>query len=484
MGARAVLEPPKGRRGFPVYPERPRVVIGKRKQGPLPSDIELYHSYWLVSDRLKTLFERYDPAAFAFQPCDVRLRDGSPGPAYWLCGAVRVVEAFGEKTMQEIRDYYDRTGIKHLNVLSRTDDLDFNEASIGAFRVFCTPYSPQVFCDQGLKDACKAAGMKGVDFHDCSPRRKRAPPPPEQEEPRRSRSYRELCERLLTCGDAGNAVSLAIAARSALRTIPLLERLSWAKPLRKRMRPSVGRPRISNSDIVLGCFRSAATVWVAALCPAFAASKRFDAIKHHARMAGGAEDAGNTPASCVGSASEIATEVAISIYDRDLVGFWSEEETRKNCAQLASVTTEVVADAFMEAYAPEAAHQVSRSRDPNWIFNRELSAPERSVWDAAKDDVRHWEERRDARALLLQPLWLTQAPPYAQDDWRQLVARLRARADERWAVWIDWYEARLDGRADVSDTAEIARIALKNDAWSKGAAAVNASISRRIVAQR
>src|SRR4051812_5718392 len=50
------LYPPKGRQGFPVYPENPRIVIGKRKSGPPPSDIELCHSYWLISDRLKSLF--------------------------------------------------------------------------------------------------------------------------------------------------------------------------------------------------------------------------------------------------------------------------------------------------------------------------------------------------------------------------------------------------------------------------------------------
>src|SRR5262245_26875657 len=61
------LRPPEGRQGFPVYPEKPRIVIGKGKRGPSPSDIELCHSYWLISDRLKSTFETIDPSAFAFQ---------------------------------------------------------------------------------------------------------------------------------------------------------------------------------------------------------------------------------------------------------------------------------------------------------------------------------------------------------------------------------------------------------------------------------
>ncbi len=158
------LFPPPGRRGFPVYPERPRIVIGKRRSGPRPSDIELYHSYWLISDRLKSMFETIDLPAFAFQACDVNLRDGSPGPVYWLCDVVRVLEAFDKSTVQEFR-----SGIKKSGRLIGDKTLVFNEAVIGDSHIFRTPYSPpNVFCDQVIKDACKGAGMKGVQFHDCS----------------------------------------------------------------------------------------------------------------------------------------------------------------------------------------------------------------------------------------------------------------------------------------------------------------------------
>ena len=64
----SALFPPPERRGFPSYPERPRIVIGKRRSGPPPSDIELYHSYWLISDRLKLMFETIDLPAFKCLP--------------------------------------------------------------------------------------------------------------------------------------------------------------------------------------------------------------------------------------------------------------------------------------------------------------------------------------------------------------------------------------------------------------------------------
>ena len=176
-GGAGALYPPEGERGFPVYPEKPRVVIGKRKSGPSPSDIELYHSYWLISDRLRSVFESVDPSAFAFQACDVKLRDGSAGPVYWLCDVVRVLEAFGDATLQDIQRYRQSTGLRYRGFLG--ERLVFNESIIGNSHIFRTPYSRNnVFCDQTMKDACKEAELKGVKFYDCSPKKTLVAIPP------------------------------------------------------------------------------------------------------------------------------------------------------------------------------------------------------------------------------------------------------------------------------------------------------------------
>ncbi|WP_338821842.1 DUF1629 domain-containing protein [Bradyrhizobium septentrionale] len=161
-GSAGALAPPKGKRGFPAYPEVPRIVIGKlgKKAAP-PTDIEIFHSYWLISDRLKILFEDLDPEAFAFQACEVRLANGSPGPSYWLCDVVRVLEAFGPSTLDDIRKHPYRA------FLLVRESLVFNETAVGEAYVFSTPYSVEIFCDQRLKDACKQAGMKGATFKAC-----------------------------------------------------------------------------------------------------------------------------------------------------------------------------------------------------------------------------------------------------------------------------------------------------------------------------
>jgi len=44
------------------------------------------------------LFQGLDARAPAFQACDVSLADRTPGPKYWLCDVVRMLDAFAEST--------------------------------------------------------------------------------------------------------------------------------------------------------------------------------------------------------------------------------------------------------------------------------------------------------------------------------------------------------------------------------------------------
>jgi hypothetical protein len=67
------------------------------------------------------------------------------------------------------------------------------------------------------------------------------------------------------------------------------------------------------------------------------------------------------------------------------------------------------------------------------------------------------------------------------NDWRNLSTRLRGRADEHWALWIDWYEARLAGGGEPSEKNEIGRVSLPNKTWAQGPEFANASISRLVV---
>jgi hypothetical protein len=291
-----------------------------------------------------------------------------------------------------------------------------------------------------------------------------------------------LSSRLLAFGENTKAFSLAIAARSVLRAIPLLEHLSWDKARYRRVRGGK-RVRISTSAIVLRTFRSAATAWVAAQSATFGMSDRFHEMKHHARMAGRSPDAGNTPGASAAHATHAAMETAISMFSqRHPENLMDEDTLRGLSAANSSRTVQGAAHGFMEAYDPQATKEFRSSQDMRWIINRPLSDAERVIWNTAWEDVRRLEAGDDnVQSLLMQPLWLTRPPQYVLDDWRNLAQRLRGRSDEHWDVWIDWYETRLAGDAPVSEKNEIARASLPEDVWDQGAAIANASISRLVV---
>ena len=125
--------------------------------------MEMFHSYWLISDPLKILFESIDPDAFAFQRCDVKLGDGSTGPVHWLCDVVRVLDdrALDESTLQEMRNFPWRL----LSSIATFDTVVLNGDVVGDAHIFRAPYpSVCVVCDQDLKDACKQARIKGIQF--------------------------------------------------------------------------------------------------------------------------------------------------------------------------------------------------------------------------------------------------------------------------------------------------------------------------------
>jgi hypothetical protein len=82
LQGRRTLGPPTGQRGFPDYPEAPHFLFDK-KLGRPPRDLEEYHAYRLISDRMKVVLEAIDPDGFAFVQCEVRLSDGTAGPTYW-----------------------------------------------------------------------------------------------------------------------------------------------------------------------------------------------------------------------------------------------------------------------------------------------------------------------------------------------------------------------------------------------------------------
>ncbi|WBL76564.1 DUF1629 domain-containing protein [Bradyrhizobium xenonodulans] len=161
LGAgRVPLHSPRGKRSFPPLAETPRLLIDKSLGRP-PVDWELFHDFWLVSDRMKNVLEAVDRDGVAFLRCETRSLSGG-APVYWLCDIVRQLDVIDEeKSNVVILD--DGTDFRRYDNMA-TSSFVFREEAIGSAHIFRARFLNRVVCDQAMKDACKAAGLRGLRF--------------------------------------------------------------------------------------------------------------------------------------------------------------------------------------------------------------------------------------------------------------------------------------------------------------------------------
>jgi Protein of unknown function (DUF1629) len=161
------LRPEPGRRGFPDYPEPPRIVIDP-KLGRHPSDFEEYSGYWLISDRLKEVLEAVDSEGCAFVKCDVRHSRGQPEQGYWLFDVLRMLDAVDESASRIIIVEAHGRERRHYRLAGRAQ-ITFRLDVVDRAHIFRLAFGPgHVFCDEQLKQACKQSGIKGISFKDAA----------------------------------------------------------------------------------------------------------------------------------------------------------------------------------------------------------------------------------------------------------------------------------------------------------------------------
>jgi hypothetical protein len=243
-------------------------------------------------------------------------------------------------------------------------------------------------------------------------------------------------------------VATALAARAALRPLPLL-----AAELKRKPRGQAG----IRSSFILETFRSAATVWAAA---------KFNArVKDLQRVAGEAADA------------VLSTNTELAIPD----GFTGDIVT---AAAFAAVTVRA-ASGVTEAAAIAAARSAAAFGDN--IFDATSLLEVKKVLQfnasvaAASSDASAIGNGLSGPELAGSALWPRRAPNRVTGAWQELKAALLA-ANEGWEAWIDWYEARLAGDAahPPNEALEVARATISDEVWKQGPVAVNTEIKRLI----
>jgi hypothetical protein len=165
LGVGRVLVSPRAKRSFPPLAETPRLLIDKSLGRP-PVDWELFDDFHLVSDRMKRVLEAVDGEGVAFLRCETRSLNGGPAPVYWLCDVIRMLDVVDEEK-SDLRILEDGTDYRHYDPMAISSYV-FREEAIGSAHIFRLRFlRSNIICDQAMKDACRAAGLRGLRFENA-----------------------------------------------------------------------------------------------------------------------------------------------------------------------------------------------------------------------------------------------------------------------------------------------------------------------------
>lgn len=147
-----------------IFSEPPKIAFDRRKRrGSLRDADTIMLGIWLVSDRLKELFERIDSEAFAFLRVEVDYSNfDEPGPGFWFCDIVRMLDCVDE-TNSIIRY---QEGISWKNYIHLIDVKMVPEL-VGSAHAFRLKYSTlKQIVDDVVVNAVKAEKIRGLRFID------------------------------------------------------------------------------------------------------------------------------------------------------------------------------------------------------------------------------------------------------------------------------------------------------------------------------
>lgn len=233
-------------------------------------------------------------------------------------------------------------------------------------------------------------------------------------------------------------VAVAMAARAALRVLPLLSR----EVAENR------DPGVALVAAVLPGFRAVALAWFVGKFPIHRADLRTATSAAAASVL--------TAAHTFAAATDAATAAHAAAV------------AAGNDAAAPAATADAVFAAISASDAAPFNYRASADASDNAKF-------------AAADDAELIDSGRSGAKLAGSPLWPGGAPHWASDAWGEL-KRVLLAANQGWDVWTDWYEARLSGDAahPPNEGLETARAMIPSDRWQLGPAVVNAEIKRLI----
>jgi hypothetical protein len=276
----------------------------------------------------------------------------------------------------------------------------------------------------------------------------------ETKEPTKSLEFKSGKELEAWLRSQPHEVAIIIAARAAMRVLPVTA--LDASTHRRDAQPEFG-------GMIAAVFRAAALARVAGKYRIRAnelrVSEAISAAALAADAARAAYIADAVSASHAAARAVYATDAAYAVYAASAATRAAEAFSAFAIAD--SIDT---VDAAAAAFREIAWRAVSS--DADFLLAKEPS------WYGVNSHVSELAEH---------PLWPGQTPDIAELWWRHLRAALPSADD--WAVWIEWYEARLKG-GPVQEEIELVYATVPLEKWDEGPAAANAWIKAKLTRVR
>lgn len=139
--------------GLPTFAERPVFVFDRAIKSMPPFEIyEGRRDTLLVNERAKARLESVDPSAFAFAEVETRLSTGEMGPQYWICDAIRALDAFDVEASEgaQVTHFSPR----RFMISPYRENNVFKRSAIGGGHFFRLLHSPRgIYCDASARAA-------------------------------------------------------------------------------------------------------------------------------------------------------------------------------------------------------------------------------------------------------------------------------------------------------------------------------------------
>ncbi|WP_174512393.1 hypothetical protein [Methylocella tundrae] len=268
-------------------------------------------------------------------------------------------------------------------------------------------------------------------------------------------------------------VSATLAARAALRSLPLLQRATAPKRTGKEL-----------VNIALPLFRGAAISWVIAkygldnsdLNATYEASSVEAAISTYSVISAHSEAVAleiSAVADAIAAAQAAARATDATVYARRAVLRGAHAATQ--AGRFHGIITRPDRGASFPG-----ASGVARLQQASSIGIAAGRIAEADFWSSISTDAAHIDQGAAASIIAGSPLWPQSQPDWVPLFWQDLKAELHA-SNQDWFVWTAWYDDRLAGHPR-SQGRELIYAQIENALWRQGPAEVNAEIVRRIEA--